>query len=628
MFAISGRLLTAKILILCWALLPHFAAQSKAFEDTMAQRLQACTACHGDQGRAGPDGYYPRLAGKPAAYLYQQLVNFRDGNRHYAPMGGLLEPLGDAYLREIAEHFASLSLPYPAPAEKQVTAADFAKGKKLVTDGDPARQLPACTQCHGTALTGVLPNVPGLLGLPQDYLNAQLGAWRTGQRKAHAPDCMGQVADKLTRSDIYSVTSWLSTQPVPANSNPALRAPAWPAGLKELSCARPSVAQTIPKAPASAEIERGAYLARIGNCAHCHTAKGGTPFAGGRAIDTPFGAVYSSNITSDSKHGLGQWNAQDFWQAMHHGQSRDGRALNPAFPYTSYTLVSREDSDALWAYLRTVAPSDRANTPHAMRWPFGTQAAIGIWRTLYFKPGDAPKDRGAYLVRGLGHCLECHAQRNALGGITSQGLASGGVLPKNPWYAPSLRRDGEGSVAHWAELDVVNFLKNGISRQGSASGPMAEVVLHGTQHLSAADATAMARYMQGTQGAATPAASVPPPPAAPASVKAMGMAVYEKHCAQCHGKQGQGEPGAYPALAKNRAVNLSNSNNLVLTVLRGGFAPSTAGNPRHFGMPPFSLALTDAEVAAVLTYVRGAWGNTAGPVAEFDINKLRSSIRQ
>jgi mono/diheme cytochrome c family protein len=185
-------------------------------------------------------------------------------------------------------------------------------------------------------------------------------------------------------------------------------------------------------------------------------------------------------------------------------------------------------------------------------------------------------------------------------------------------------------VAHWAELDVVNFLKNGISRQGSASGPMAEVVLHGTQHLSAADATAMARYLQGTQGAATPAASVPPPPppAAPASVKAMGMAVYEKHCAQCHGKQGQGEPGAYPALAKNRAVNLSNSNNLVLTVLRGGFAPSTAGNPRPFGMPPFSLALTDAEVAAVLTYVRGAWGNAAGPVAEFDINKLRSSIRQ
>ncbi|MCW5652198.1 c-type cytochrome [Hydrogenophaga sp.] len=186
------------------------------FEDSMAQRMLACTACHGPQGRAAPDGYYPRIAGKPAGYLYNQLLNFRDGQRSYRLMTQMVDPLSDTYLLEIAEHFAALNVPYPPPAPVKLTAAERQRGEQLVLRGDPGRQVPACASCHGAALTGVLPATPGLLGLPRDYLNAQLGAWRTGLRKAHAPDCMADVAQRLAPEDVAAVSGWLASQPLPA----------------------------------------------------------------------------------------------------------------------------------------------------------------------------------------------------------------------------------------------------------------------------------------------------------------------------------------------------------------------------------------------------------------------------
>jgi cytochrome c553 len=216
------------IVCLLLALAGFPVAAAPVFEDTMAQRVLACSACHGKEGRAAPDGYYPRIAGKPAGYLYNQLLNFRDGRRHYGLMAQLLDPLSDAYLLEIARHFASLDLPYPPPAPPTSPAAVLQRGEQLALHGDAAARVPGCVQCHGAALTGVLPNAPGLLGLPRDYLLAQLGAWRTGQRRAHAPDCMAQVAQRLTPEDLGAVTSWLASHPLSADVHPAASLPAPP----------------------------------------------------------------------------------------------------------------------------------------------------------------------------------------------------------------------------------------------------------------------------------------------------------------------------------------------------------------------------------------------------------------
>ncbi len=209
-----------------WLLLACATARAADVPHPMAERTAACTACHGTQGKAGPDGYYPRLAGKPAGYLYNQLRNFQDARRHYTLMAGLLAPLGPDYLRDMATYFSELDVPYPPPARSGAPAAVLARGKTLVLQGDKALGIPACVACHGQALTGVAPHTPGLLGLPRDYLNAQLGGWQTGQRKAHAPDCMAAIARKLSADDVNAATQWLSSQTLPAITKPAVQRPA------------------------------------------------------------------------------------------------------------------------------------------------------------------------------------------------------------------------------------------------------------------------------------------------------------------------------------------------------------------------------------------------------------------
>lgn len=213
--------------------------------DTLAARVKACTACHGEQGRAGPDGYYPRLAGKPAGYLYHQLLNFRDGRRHYGLMSTLVEPLTDRYLMEIARYFADLQVPYPPPARPVVSDSVLAHGRRIAVQGEPQGGVPACTHCHGERLTGMLPATPGLLGLPQDYLNAQLGAWRSGQRRAHAPDCMREVVERLAPADLAAVAAWLAAQPVPVPAAPAAKSPP-PATAARPACGSDRVATQGP----------------------------------------------------------------------------------------------------------------------------------------------------------------------------------------------------------------------------------------------------------------------------------------------------------------------------------------------------------------------------------------------
>lgn len=219
-----GRL-QALLLGLVLALPGAGTGQAAPASSEMAQRAKACTGCHGERGRAAPDGYYPRLAGKPAGYLYEQLLAFRDGRRRYALMAHLLEPLSDRFLRDLAEYFASLDLPYAPPQPAAAPAAALERARQLVEHGDEARRLPACSACHGARLTGVQPAVPALLGLPRDYLNAQLGAWRSGTRVARAPDCMAEVARRLAPEEVGALSAWLASQPVPVPAHPAANLP-------------------------------------------------------------------------------------------------------------------------------------------------------------------------------------------------------------------------------------------------------------------------------------------------------------------------------------------------------------------------------------------------------------------
>ena len=228
-------------------------------------------------------------------------------------------------------------------------------------------------------------------------------------------------------------------------------------------------------------VQRGAYLARIGNCALCHTAPGGASYAGGKGIATPFGTVYTSNLTPHPNTGLGRWSAEDFWQAMHQGRSRNGHLLYPAFPYTSFTQLAREDSDALLAFLQTLPAVDQPNRSHALRWPYSSQWALAVWRVVNFSPAEpvaqAPSASDAsaravlYLVNGLGHCNECHGARNVWGAPDLGKTLSGATLPQSLWYAPSLRDAEEGSVAAWSLDDTVALLTTGSNRHATTGGP-------------------------------------------------------------------------------------------------------------------------------------------------------------
>ena len=380
----------------------------------------------------------------------------------------------------------------------------------------------------------------------------------------------------------------------------------------------PAAAATDP----AAQVERGAYLARVGNCAGCHTARGGAAYAGGTAIGTPFGTVYAPNLTPDAATGIGAWSGDAFWRALHDGRAADGRLLAPVCPYPNYTQVSRDDVADLHAYLRSLPPVAQPNRDHALRWPYGTQPALAVWRALYFRPGAPAADRGAYLVGGLGHCSACHGQRNAWGATGGALDLRGGTIPTQGWVAPALDDPREAGVADWPLADIAALLRTGHSPQAVASGPMALVVARSTQHLSDADALAMARFLKALPQRSTPATPSPPPDAA---TLALGARLYERHCADCHGASGEGSPGAVPALAGNRAVVMDAPDNLLRVVLGGGFGPATAGRPQPHGMPPYATLLSDAEIAAVVSFVRASWGHQAAPVNTLDVNRQRGS---
>ena len=378
-------------------------------------------------------------------------------------------------------------------------------------------------------------------------------------------------------------------------------------------------------------VARGAYLAKAGDCMACHTTRGGVPYAGGRTLQTPFGAIVSPNITPDRETGIGSWTADDFWRAIHNGKSKDGRLLYPAFPYPNYTKVRREDSDALHAYFQSLPAHRQANAPHALRFPYNQQLALAAWRALYFRPAVYRDDRaqsvewnrGAYLVQGLGHCSACHSSRTTLGG-SEEGL-SGGLIPALGWYAPSLTSNAEAGLGDWDTAHIVELLHTGVSPRATVFGPMAEVVRQSLQYLDHADVQAMAVYLKSLPDTGPPARPAPRDTSDAATRQlAQGAALYETHCASCHQTDGKGVPPGYPPLAGNRAILTSSPVNAIRIVLNGGFAPGTAGNPRPYGMPPFGAVLDDGEVAAVVSHVRASWGNDAPAVSAREVNKYRS----
>lgn len=384
--------------------------------------------------------------------------------------------------------------------------------------------------------------------------------------------------------------------------------------------------RSAPGAPSFPE--RGRYLVTAGDCIACHTALGGAPFAGGRPIQTPFGTAYSSNITPDVATGIGAWSRDDFWRALHNGRSKDGRFLYPAFPYPNFTHVTRADADAMYDYLRSVMAVARTNTPHEIRFPYSTQPAVALWRALFFRPGvfepdaqqSAEWNRGAYLVRGLGHCDACHASRNVFGAVSHQLDLGGGLIPMQNWYAPPLISMEGAGVAGWEASDIEALLRSGVSPRGMAMGPMAEVVFRSTQHLTQDDTRAIAAYLHSFARQAQPAREAP---RADGATMARGAAIYEQHCAECHASDGKGAFPAYPALAGNPSVTERVPANAIKAVLNGGYPPVTSANPRPFGMPPYVNRLTPPDIAAVLTYVRASWGNAGGAVTSFDVDRYR-----
>jgi mono/diheme cytochrome c family protein len=384
----------------------------------------------------------------------------------------------------------------------------------------------------------------------------------------------------------------------------------------------------------SGDAKLGEYLARIGDCVACHTTRGGAEFAGGLEMATPFGTLFTPNITPDRETGIGKWSAEDFWRALHLGRAPDGSSYYPAFPYPNYTRVSRADADAIFAYLKSIKPVRKHNRPHTLGFPFNQRALLNAWRTLYFEPGEyepAPSqttewNRGAYLVQGLGHCDACHTGRNILGATRTGDAFAGGVMPVQEWYAPSLTSNRESGLGQWDIEDIVDFLHTGVSKRGAVYGPMSQVVYDSLQYMTEADVRAMAVYLKSLlpKGSAAQPAQVRPTEQQGKDLYEAGAKLYEKWCAECHLSNGAGIPPAYPPLANNQSISMDFAANPIRLVMFGGYPPATKRNPRPYGMPPFAQALSDNEIAAIVTYIRQSWGNRAAPVSHADVARYRS----
>jgi mono/diheme cytochrome c family protein len=390
----------------------------------------------------------------------------------------------------------------------------------------------------------------------------------------------------------------------------------------------------------SAMIARGAYLARMGDCAACHSVEGLPPYSGGLRMQTPIGAIYTSNITPDRQHGIGAYTLSDFDRALRFGVA-NGHTLYPAMPYSAYSSTTADDVSALYAYfMHDVLPAPVPKRDNEIPFPLSMRWPLTIWRWAFapqarpfqLQSGDAMLRRGAYIVEGLGHCGDCHTPRGPALQVRALSAADGPVYLSGAiidgWHAPSLRNGDRTTVGAWSEQDIAQFLRTGSNRHGIAFASMNEVLANSTQFLSEADAAAAAHFLKSLKDPVASKEQYAYDAAVSLSLRngdasARGAQLYLDNCAACHRPDGKGYEGVFPALAGNQVVLAAPANSVIRIVLQGMQTARTASTPAQFSMPSFAQRLSDQEVADVATFVRSSWGNRAPAVQAAEVKHLR-----
>lgn len=394
---------------------------------------------------------------------------------------------------------------------------------------------------------------------------------------------------------------------------------------------QPKPAQQPPAAPApstgTALVERGRYLAAVGDCVACHTLKGGARYAGGRALQTPFGTVLSANLTPDVETGIGRYTPDSFYRALHEGLDHEGRHLYPAFPYNYYTRLSREDSDALFAYFRSLPPVRHAVDRNQLSFPFNIRGLMAFWNWLFLDKGSfhidparpASWNRGAYLVEGLGHCQACHTPMNRLGNAKRDEAFRGGRF--GDWVAPDITPNRRTGIGSWERAALIEFLREGRNVHSAASGEMGEVVAFSTSQMSDGDLAAVADYLQSLP--ASPELSIRAPDAV---VMQQGQAIWQDTCSACHRMEGQGVPRFFPPIKGDANAQQLDPTTVLHFILAGTRREPTDRAPTPLGMPAYAWKLSDDQIAAVATYLRNSWGNAAPAVSAKEVGELRRKL--
>lgn len=382
---------------------------------------------------------------------------------------------------------------------------------------------------------------------------------------------------------------------------------------------------------AFSQVERGRYLATAANCIGCHTnvEADGTPFAGGRGLETPFGTIYSANLTPDDETGLGLWSRDDFYRALNEGVRRDGGHLYPAMPFPYFTLMPRDDVDAVYDYLRTLEPVVSEIPDHELPFPLNIRMSVAGWKMLYFTDEAFAYDpdqsvdwnRGRYLVDGPAHCGACHTGKNVFGADVDDEYLRGGTL--EDWFAPNIRGGENGGIAHWDVDDIVEFLRDGRSRHTAPMQRMGEVVRFSTRRLQQSDLTAIAAYLNSLDDSAPEAVET-----VDQERLDVGAGIYFDNCAACHSTDRTGVPYIFAPLDHSNKILAEDPATAIRVVLEGARAEATDAAPALIAMPTFAWKLSDEQVADVLTYLRQAGERKAGPVSASTVADMRRSLEQ